>query len=34
MAEANPEIFEALKNAILDRSHLTKEKLIQTIEKL
>lgn len=34
MAEANPENFEAQKNAILDRSHLTKEKLILTIENL
>ena len=34
MAETNPENFEAQKNAILDRSHLTKEKLILTIENL
>lgn len=34
MAEANPENFEAQKNMILERSHLSKEKLILTIDHL
>lgn len=34
MAERNPENFEAQKNAILERSHLSKEKLILTIDHL
>jgi len=32
MASSNPENFETQKNAILERSHLSKEKLILTIE--
>lgn len=34
MAEQNPEGFEQQKNTILEKSHLSKEKLIQTIEHL
>jgi hypothetical protein len=34
LATAEPETFELQKNAILERSHLTKDKLILTIEHL
>ena len=34
MAETSPEAFETNKNAILERSHLSKEKLILTIDHL
>jgi len=34
MIENNPEGFEQQKNVILERSHLSKEKLIQTIDHL
>jgi hypothetical protein len=34
MAEANPENFETQKNMILERSHLSKEKLMLTIDHL
>ena len=34
MIETNPEGFELQKSTILERSHLSKEKLIQTIDHL
>jgi hypothetical protein len=34
MAEGNPEQFENHKNAILERSHLSKEKLLMTMDLL
>lgn len=34
MATAEPETFELQKNTILERSHLTKDKLLLTIEHL
>lgn len=34
MIETNPEGFEQQKNSILERSHISKEKLIQTIDHL
>ena len=34
LASSEPETFELQKNAILERSHLTKDKLILTIEHL